>query len=161
MNSIFPIGRATASAILLSITTFLTGCSGRATILPNPDPALRKTSTEFAVDAVRQFPYPANAPQAGNAPGRAQVGYMVKRVEIVNLSADDWNNVDVWLNQKYVVSVPKMKPQILEELPFQMFYDDQGHYFPKENGDPSDPMVKKIEIYMDGKMYNVPLQLAD
>ena len=129
--------------------------------MPNPDSALHKTSTEFAVDAVRRFPYKANAPQGGDIIGRAQVGYMVKRVELVNLSADDWNNIEIWVNQKYVVFVPKMTPHVLEELPFQMFFEDQGHYFPKEGSDAHDSLVTKVEIYMDGKMYNVPLQLAD
>jgi hypothetical protein len=69
--------------------------------------------------------------------------------------------VEVWLNQKYVVYLPKITPHKLEELPFTLFYDDQGNYFPKEGSSQADSMVKKIEIYMDGKMYNVPLQLAD
>jgi hypothetical protein len=136
--------------------TLLVGCAGRPSLLPNSDPALRKTSTEFAVDAARRFPYKSDAPQGGDAIGRAQVGYMVMRVEIVNNSADDWKDVEVWLNQKYVVSIPDMPPHILKSLPFQMFFDDQGHYFPT-----SQTIVKKVEIYRDGKMYNVPLQLAD
>jgi hypothetical protein len=160
MNSHFKSGRATASGNLPCIfccaAALLAGCAGRASLLPNSDPALRKTSTEFAVDASHRFPYKADAPQAGDAIGRAQVGYMVLRVEIVNNSADDWKNVEVWLNQKYVVYVPEMPPHILKQLPFQMFYDADGHYFPT-----SQTIVKKVEIYMDGKMYNVPLQLAD
>ena len=161
MKSNFRISGAAATSLLLGAGVFLSGCSGRATVLPNPDPALHKTSTEFAVDAVRRFPYQDHIPQGGDIVGRAQVGYMVKKIELVNLSADDWNNIEVWLNQKYVVFVPKMTPHILEELPFQMFYDDQGHYFPKDGSDGNASLVKKLEIVMDGKMYNVPLQLAD
>jgi hypothetical protein len=161
MNLHFNTGCARSWGIVFGLVAFLTGCSGRPSLLPNSDPALRKTSTEFAVDASRRFPYKANAPQGGDAIGRVQVGYMVKRLEIVNNSADDWNNVEVWVNQQYVVFVPKMPPHILKELPFQMIYDDQGHYFPKPDSNASDSLVKKVEIYMDGKMYNVPLQLAD
>jgi hypothetical protein len=165
MNMIFHTGRAAASGILLaasvSVTALLVGCSGRPSLLPNIDPALRKTSTEFAVDASHRFPYKADAPKAGDAIGRAEVAYMYKRIEIENLSADAWNNVELWINQKYVVFVPKMAPHVLEELPFTMFYDDQGDYFPKENSSASDSLVKKLELYMDGKMYNVPIQLPD
>ena len=144
------------SRALLAPIALIAGCAGRPSLLPNSDPALRKTSTEFAVDAAHRFPYKADAIQGGDAVGRAQVGYMVKRVEIVNNSPDDWKNVEVWLNQKYVVSIPEMPQHILKSLPFQMFFDDQGHYFPTDG-----VMINKVEIYMDGKMYNVPLQLAD
>ena len=149
------------SATFLGLAAVMTGCAGRPSIFPNSDPALRKTSTEFAVDAARRFPYKADAPQGGDAIGRAQVGYMVHTIEIANNSADTWKNVEVWVNQKYVVFVPQMPPHILKSLPFQMFYDDQGHYFPTENRKENDTLVKKVEIYTDGKMYNVQLQLAD
>ena len=43
----------------------------------------------------------------------------------------------------------------------QMFYDDQGHYFPTDNRKENDTLVRKVEVLIDGKMYNVPLQLAD
>jgi hypothetical protein len=161
MNSHFKLGRAPASLILFGVTAFIAGCSGRPSLLPNSDPALQKTSTAFAVDSAKRFPYKADAPQGGDAIGRAQVGYMVKRVEIVNNSADVWNNVEVWLNQKYVVFVPVMKPHDLKRLPFLMFFDDQGNAFPKENSSANDSLVKKIEILMDGKMYNVPIQPVD
>jgi hypothetical protein len=161
MNSTSTIGRTSVSGIVLSLVALLAGCSGRASLLPNSDPALRKTSTEFAVDSAKRFPFKGDAPQGGAAIGRAQVGYMVKRVEIVNLSADDWTNLEVWVNQKYVVYLPLMKPHDLKELPFQMMFDDKGEYFPGENSKPDDAIVKKVQIFMGGKMYDVPLQLAD
>ena len=43
------------------------GCEGRSTLIPNSDPALRRTSTEFAADAAKRFPYPTDAAKAGAA----------------------------------------------------------------------------------------------
>jgi len=150
-----------ASGICLGFAALVAGCAGRPSLLPNSDPTLRKTSTEFAVDSAKRFPYKSNAPQAGDAIGRAQVGYMMHTIEIANNSSDTWKNVEVWVNQKYVVFIPEMPPHVLKSLPFQMIYDDQGHYFPTENRKENDTLVRKVEIYTDDKMYNVPLQLAD
>ena len=136
--------------------------SGRPALFPNTDPSLRKTSTEFAVDAAKRFPFKADAPSGGDAAGRvAKVGYMAKRVEIINLSGDDWNNVEVWINQEYVVFVPKLAKtkERVTVLPFQMLFNDQGHSFPDAND--KQTMVNKVQVYMDGKMYDVHLQLAD
>ena len=83
---------------------------------------------------------------------------MLKRLDLVNLSSDNWSNVEVWINQQYVVYVSEIDPKKLEQLPFQMFYDANGHYFPADN---TPMLIKTLNIYRDGKMYDVPLQLAD
>jgi hypothetical protein len=132
------------------------GCAGRPTIVPNPDPALRKTAAQFAADAARRHPYKADAPRAGQAQARAQVGYMLNQFDVVNLSQEEWTDVEVWLNQGYVVFVPKMEPGVLKRLPFTMFYDDRGNTFPTRGR-----LATKLEIYRDGRMYDVPLRLAD
>jgi hypothetical protein len=154
-------GRLYRGAIFVMAFGTFAGCAGRASLLPNSDPALRKTSTAFAVDAASRFPYKADAPSGGAAIARAEIGYMLKRIDLVNNSADTWTNVEVWLNEKYVVFIPTMKPHDLKELPFQMFFDNQGNYFPRENSTPSEALVKEIELYMGGKLYTVPLQLPD
>ena len=137
------------------------GCAGRPSLFPNSDESLRKTSTEFAVDAARRFPFKADAPQGGRAEARAQVAYMLKRVEIVNLSTEEWTNIEVWINHSYVVYIPKMESKQLKQFPFQMIYDENGHYFPTENNEKQGTLIKTLNIYRDGKMYDVPLQLAD
>jgi hypothetical protein len=134
------------------------GCAGRPSILPNPDPQLRKSAAQFAADAAKRHPYNADAPRGGDAPARAQVGYMLDRLEVVNLSNEQWNDVEVWVNQKYVVHIDKMEPNKLKQFNFQMLFDENGNYFPRDN---SKTRVSKVEIFRDGKMYNVPLQLAD
>lgn len=134
------------------------GCAGRPALLPNPDPSLDKPSTVFAAAAVKRFPYKADAPRGGEAIARAQVGYTLNRIDVVNLSDEDWTNVEVWVNQSYVVFLPSMKAHELKRLNFQMLYNDQGQYFPVDN---MKTLVKSVEVYRDGKMYTVPSQLAD
>ena len=41
------------------------GCAGRAEILPNSDPALRRSAAKFAADAARRPPYHADPTRAG------------------------------------------------------------------------------------------------
>jgi hypothetical protein len=161
MNAHFSTIPKSIISIVFVLAPAIAGCAGRPSLLPNIDPALRKTSTEFAVDSAKRFPYKSGAPAGGDVVGRAQVGYMVKRLEIVDNSPDTWNNVEVWINQQFVVFVPKMAPHDLKELPFTMFYNDNGEYFPGEHPKPGETLIHKVEIYMDGKMYSVPLQLAD
>jgi len=134
------------------------GCAGRPALLPNPDPALDKPSTVFAADAVKRFPYKSDAPRGGEAVARAQVGYTLNRLDVVNLSDEDWSDVEVWVNQSHVVYVPLMKAHELKRLNFQMIYNDKGQYFPVDN---SKELVRSVELYRDGKMYTVPVQLAD
>ena len=143
---------------LIVAAALMTGCAGRVSMIPNPDPNLRKSSTQFAADAAARHPFKADAPKAGEAVARAQVGYMLNRIDIENLSSEDWQDVDVWVNQQYVVHLPKMEHKTLKILPFQMIYDDKGNYFPTNN---SNTLVNQIALYKDGKLYDVPVKLGD
>ena len=136
------------------------GCSGRPELFPNSDSLLRKTSTEFAADAARRFPYKLDAPRAGEAEARAQVGYVLDVLEIENLSDTDWENVEVWVNQEYCVFLPKMESKRLKHLTFQMIFNEQGRSFPTDNR-AAENRISKLELYRDGRMYDVKLQLAD
>lgn len=143
---------------LLSIAILVAGCAGRASLIPNPDPALRKSSAEFAADAVKRFPYKSDAPRGGEAIARSQVGYTMNRLEMRNLSDEDWHDVEIWVNEQYVVFLPTMEKDALKRIPFQMLYNDQGHYFPVDN---SKVLVRKVEVYRNGTMYTIPNVLAD
>jgi len=147
-----------ASAVVAGVVVCGMGCSGRATLLPNSDPSLRKTETEFAADAAKRFPYKANAPQGGEIRSRAEVGYMLNRIELTNLAGYDWNDFEVWINQSYVLHMTQLKNNEDRTLALQMFFNDAGHYYPTSG---SDRIVKTIEIYMGGKMYQVKVQTAD
>ena len=138
----------------------LAGCEGRPSLIPNSDPNLRKTSTQFAADAAKRFPYKADAPRGGEANGRAQVGYSVNKLEIENLGDDDWDDVEIWVNRSYVVWLPKLKarPGKITAIPFQAIYNQDGHSFPTDN---RKTLINSVEVYHDGKMYDVKKQLAD
>ena len=45
----------------------LVGCAGRPSLIPNSDPALRKTSAQFASDAAKRHPFNAALPSGGTA----------------------------------------------------------------------------------------------
>ena len=140
----------------------LVGCAGRPSLIPNSDPALRKTSAQFASDAAKRHPFNAALPSGGAARGRAQVGYGRDTIELVNLGAEDWQNVELWANRKYVVYIPRIRAGAdrVKTVNFQMLFDDKGRYFPLDNRTP-DRMVRQLEIVRDGMVYNVPFAQAD
>ena len=133
------------------------GCAGRPSLIPNREKALRKTSAQFAADAAKRHPYQNDLPRAGEAVARAEVDYMLNELVVANLSKEDWQDVELWLNQKYVVHVPKINPGTQVNLPFQMMYDEAGNYVP------TNKLMKtaKLEAKMNGKIYDIPVRLAD
>ena len=144
---------------LLTAALIIAGCAGgRPSLMPNPDKNLRKASAQFAADAAVRHPYKAEAPRAGEAVARSQVGYSLDRLDLVNLSADEWQDVEIWVNQKYVVHLPKVEPNTLKIIHFQMLYDGEGNYFPTNN---KKVLVNKVEMLKDGKIYDIPVRLAD
>lgn len=137
-------------AMAISLAAGCTG-DGRPTILPNSDPALRKTSTELAADSAKRS-YEYNAPKEPQQIARAQYNIMDRCFDVANLSDSDWQNVEVWVNQKYVVYVPAFTKYSGERLNFELFYDQDGHHFATDHG--ANP-VQCLQIYRDGKMYDV------
>ena len=138
----------------------LAGCEGQPSLFPNSDPALRKTSTQFAADAAKRFPYPAGADRAGQAQGRAEVDLTFAQLQILNYSEEDWKDIDIWINRGYVCHVPLIAKgkQKVETLNFQMIFNSEGHHFDTDGG--KNPM-KQVEMVKDGKVYQIPLALAD
>jgi hypothetical protein len=147
-----------AAAALIATVLALAGCSGRPALIPNPDKNLRRASAQFAADAAVRHPYKSDAPRAGEAIARSQVGYTLDRIDLVNLSKEEWQDVELWVNQKYVVHLPKVEPNTLKIINFQMLYDGSGNYFPTDN---KKVMVSKVEVLKEGKMYDVPVRLGD
>ena len=146
--------------LLLGSVSLFAGCAGRAEIFPNSEKALRRTSAEFAADAAKRFPYKADAPRGGDAVGRAQVGYSVNKLEIENLGDQDWDDVEIWVDKSYVVWLPQLKarPGKITAIPFQAIYNQDGHSFPTDN---RKTLINSVEVYHDGKMYDVTTKLAD
>src|SRR5688572_25257157 len=89
----------TMLALAMLMLAAMAGCEGRPTIFPNPDPTLRKSSTELAADAAKRQ-YPADAPRVKQTNARAQVAYTLNRLEVLNFSGADWDGVEVWVNRK-------------------------------------------------------------
>ena len=140
----------------------LAGCAGRPSLIPNSDPALRKTTEQFATDAARRHPFNAGLPSGGTAKGRAQVGYGRDVIELVNLDTQDWHDVELWANRKYVVMIPRIRagaPRVTT-INFGMMFDDKGRYFPLDNRVP-ERMVRQLEIVRDGTIYSMPFAQAD
>jgi hypothetical protein len=160
----------TGDAAMNFKTTFLTtttlalgilaGCQGRTDLFPNSDKNLQKTSTEFAADAAKRFPFPESAPSGGTADGRVAVDLMLKRIQILNSSPEDWKEIDVWVNRSHVCHIPIIPAgkEKVETVMFSMLYNAQGNYFTTEDG--KNP-VNRVEILKDGKLYTIPLRLAD
>ena len=132
------------------------GCSGRPSLIPNSDKSLDKTAAQFAADAAKRK-YPADAPRGGESIGRAQVGYTMNTIEIANLSDEDWNDIEIWVNGQYVVAVTKIEPHKSRTINFQMLYNDKGEHFPLDN---SKILVQKLEVLKDGKVYDIPVHVA-
>lgn len=142
---------------LISIVLFA-GCSGRTALIPVSDPDLKKTPAELAADAAKRV-YPASAPRGGDAQAQASVDHGVfNRIEAINLSDENWSNVEVWVNQTHVVHLANWNSKALKKINFQMLYDNTGKHFPIDN---KGAQVSKIEILRDGKLYGVPMKMAD
>jgi hypothetical protein len=162
-QSAWSTGLAAAALFVIALLlTLLGGCEGRVSLFPNGDPELRKTPPEFAADAAKRFPYKANAPMAGEAAGRVSVDYQLDVLQLTNISDEDWNNVELWINKQYVVFLPKVGKgaQSIETINFQMIFNDKGQSFPTNNI-PLDNQVHTVELMRDGKLYAVRTQLAD
>ncbi len=88
--------------------------------------------------------------------------YGIHRLTIVNSSTEDWNNIEIWVTKagkKYVVSLPKIlgNAALTEQVNFQSIFDEHGSFVPYT----SDMPIDSVEMFKDGKMYTLHLQLAD
>ena len=138
----------------------LTGCAGRPSLFPNSDKNLNRTSAQFAADAAKRHPFKADAPNGGEALGSAEYDLVFGTIHVLNYSGEDWKNVEVWVNRQYVCWLPLIEKDKVrvKTINFQMLYDDKGDYFWTNGGKTP---VKTVDIYRDGKIYSLPLKLAD
>jgi hypothetical protein len=152
------MSRLMFSLIGVFTVSLLAGCAGRPSLFPNSDKDLRKTSVAFAADAAKRS-YPETAPRGAEAQAQAAVDHgLANRVEVINLSEENWSNVELWVNGKYVVFIPNWPARRMEQINFQMLYDRDGGSFPIDN---KNIRIDKIEIFADGKLHAVPAKLAD
>lgn len=148
--------------ITLLLLAGLVGCQDAVSLVPNSDPSLRKTKTEFAKDAMTRHPYHAEAPQGGPLNGRAVYDYESNTLQVANFTAEDWRNVELWVNGQWVVFLPRVEGMAVtaKTINFEMLYDRLGRSFPTENQSP-EALVKRVEVYRDGKLYELATVPAD
>jgi hypothetical protein len=154
------IVRGCAASVVVLGLGIICGCADRPTIFDNPDPNLRLSSSELRGDALARFPYKEDVPKARESAARAQVAYQLNRVDVVNYSQADWEDVEVWVNRKYVCHVPKMQRGQLKEIHFPMLFDEKGNSFPM-NSNKGQMLVRSVEILRDGKLYQLTVEAAD
>jgi hypothetical protein len=148
-------------AIAVLLLTGSIGCADQVSLIPNSDPGLRKTRTEFAADA-KQRTFHADAPRGGTLNGRAAFDYEANTLQLANFGPDPWTGVEIWVNRKYVVYVPKVEgmAETAKTLNFEMLYDASGKSFPTDNVKP-DELVRKVEVLREGKLYDLAAVPAD
>ena len=153
------ICRRLSLSLSLVLVAGLLGCSGRVSLLPNSDKSLRRTPAQFASEAAKRV-YQPDMPDGGTAQARAQVAYESDTIQILNDSDEDWTDVEIWVNGKYVVHMPRIEAgrKRVKSLTFLMLYDDQGNPFPRDN---RRQMINSLELVRDGMKYKIPLVLAD
>ena len=152
--------RRCAASLAFVTLCGISSCSDRPTIFNNPDPNLRLSSSELRGDVIMRFPYKQEAPKAKEIQARAQVAYALNRMEMVNFSGKDWEDVEVWVNQKYVCHVPKWQSGQLKEIHFPMLFDEKGNSFPM-NSNKGQMIVRSVEVLRDGKMYQLTVEAAE
>ena len=147
------------STLAIVVVSGLVGCAGRVSILPNSDKTLNRTPAQFASDAAKRS-YPADLPDGGPAEARAWVAYDANNIQILNNSEEDWSDVEIWVNQKYVVCAPRIEAgkKRVKTLTFMMLYDDQGNPFPTDN---RKQMIESLELVKADTKYTIPLAMAD
>lgn len=150
-------GMRSRTWMMLGIWIVACGCDQSPGVFPQTDKALNRPAVSFAAEAAK-LTYPADAERGGLADGRAQVGYALDVLQVANLSAVVWTDVQVWVNRQYVVVVPMIEPGTLRTLPFGAVFDPSGKHFTKDN---RDIQIERVELLMGGKMYDVALRLAD
>ncbi|HSI36168.1 MAG: hypothetical protein ACAI43_22745 [Phycisphaerae bacterium] len=134
------------------------GCTDQPNMIPSPDADLRRTNAQFAADAAKRT-YPGDAPRGGEAQAQAEVDHgFLNRIQVINLSAEDWDECELWVNQTYVVHLKKWAPKQMKIVTFNMLFDNQAQTFPTNN---AKVRVAKVELARGGKVYDIPLKLAD
>lgn len=137
----------------------LVGCQQNAVLLPNSDSSLNKPAKAFADEAAKHFPYPADLERGGELPARAEIGYMVDVITLVNFSKQDWTDVELWVNKSYMVPLATVKANAegvkAERIAFKYLYNSTGQHFPSNGA-----LVDTLELKLNGKMYDVPKQIG-
>ncbi len=144
------------TSTLLILALLASGCASGITIgNPNPEKSLRKTPAQFAQYA-KQHVYPAEAPKGGKSPVRGEVDYDLDVINLVNLGEQDWPNVDVWVNGRYVCPIASLPVKQQKGINFSYFYDTAGMPAPSRG-----TWIEKVELFYNGQLYDITMHPAD
>lgn len=158
-KEVLTMNRSCARVVILAslaIATSLAGCNSRPTLVPNADPVLNRPPAELAAEAMKKFPYPAELAISPNPlPVRAELGYWINEISLVNYGDADLDNVDLWINQTHVVGPLKLESKKVKKLPFEVFYDAMGKHFPRGG-----VRIESLELRIDDVMHKVTTQLG-
>ena len=150
------VGRLVMCGGLLVLFLALGGCS--RPLMPTSDPDLKKNYMQMAADAAKRS-YPADAPRGGEAVAQANIDHgMLNQIKVVNLSDQDWSDVELWVNGQYVVHLSNWSKGQLRKIGFKQLFDAGGKSFPIDN---KAARVERVELHKDGKMFEVTTALAD
>lgn len=146
------------TVVLLGVAMLVVGCKNKPpTIYPSNDPMLNRPATQQASESAKLFPYPADLEVAGNVKGRAEIGYSWNQISLLNMSGQDWNDAELWVNRTHVVRLPLVRDRALKRIPFKAMFDEFGQHFPLDN---NTTIITVLELKLDGKLYNVPRQIG-
>jgi len=145
------------SAVLtLSVLSLVVGCKiERATIIPSDVPSLNRPATQLSRDAVARFPFPADFERGGEIAARAEVGYSINSINLLNYTGQNWTDVDLWINRQYVVNLSDVPTGKLVSINFKHLFSDQGVHFPTDN---SVIKVRRVELRQGIRIFDVPVQ---
>jgi hypothetical protein len=149
----------TATIFFVSLVACVAGCDVHTGTPMNSDPKLVKKPAEYSADAVARHPMKTDLPKAGEADGVAEIDYDIQMFQLLNLSDTDWDNIEVWVNDRYVTFVPKIEAGKLRTLYFHMFYDGRGNRMPKAVK--GEPRIQNIKMLRDDRWFDVKMTLAD
>ena len=145
-----------AHAVVAVMVALAAGCaSGDRRWNPNPELSLQKKPAEYAAYAAEQV-YPADATRAEGSPVLAEVDYGYDVVNLVNVGEEDWNDVNVWVNQQFVVKLGSLPVRVQRGVNFHALYDREGLRAPSRG-----VWIRTVEIERDGQLYPLRIRIAD
>ena len=148
---------------LLMLTMAAISLAGCATDTTNVNPATNPSTNPSVKQSHPSFPayaasrqYPADLPKVDEKNVYAEVEYQLDAIHLINFGDKDLANVEVWVNEHYVMFVGALPLKQQRGVTFNVLFDSAGHRAPSKG-----VWVDKVELNYDGQMHAVRLHAAD